>query len=599
MSEGKIIFVGAGPGAPDLLTLRGARVLKTAGVVIYAGSLVDERLLELCPRATLHNSAQMSLEQVVAVMEQGWRTGQTVVRLHTGDPGIYGATAEQYRALESRGIPYEIVPGVSSVFAAAASLRTELTVPDVAMSVVLTRMPGRTPVPEGEDLGRLASGGATLCLFLSAGAMPALAEKLRSAGRPVDTPVALVYRASWENERIVRGTLADIAEKVAEAGIRRQAMVIVGEVLKQGKVSPSRLYSADFATGYRHLKDGFTGRCALFGLTRAALLKAAEIAPGLSDAVIFTPEKHAEAVPALRRQTYPDGQFAEAFARAWHEYSGLVMVMATGIVTRLIARLAEDKAHDPAVVVCDEAARYAVPLLSGHVGGANRLAVAVARITGGQAVLTTASDVRQLPALDEWAARRHYWILNPSELTSFASAVLAGETVELDMPQAIFDQDFGDCPQFHLVRDCQKTGEVEARTPSVGLKLRKQRLWLGVGCRRGVSGAALIADATRLLGEHGYSLDEMAGVATAELKRDELGIRELGEHCGCPVQYFTAAELNAVPVPHPSPVATQRLGVNSVSEASALLAAGAGATLVVEKVKSTQATFAVAREDTP
>ena len=223
--------MGAGPGAVDLITRRGAAALDEAELVVYAGSLVNEKLLERAAKAELVNSAKLSLPEVIEIMAAACRAGKRVVRLHTGDPAIYGAVSEQFRELDRLGIPYEVVPGVSSAFAAAAELKVELTMPELSQSVILTRMAGRTPVPEKEALERLAEHGATLCIYLSAGDLDGLVEKLASAGLPPETPAAVVYRASWPNQKIVRGTLNDIAGRVREAGIKRQAMIVVGRVL--------------------------------------------------------------------------------------------------------------------------------------------------------------------------------------------------------------------------------------------------------------------------------------------------------------------------------------------------------------------------------
>ena len=325
--NGKITFVGAGPGAVDLITLRGAAALDEAELVVYAGSLVNEKLLERAAKAELVNSAKLSLPEVIEIMAAACRAGKRVVRLHTGDPAIYGAVSEQFRELDRLGIPYEVVPGVSSAFAAAAELKVELTMPELSQSVILTRMAGRTPVPEKEALERLAEHGATLCIYLSAGDLDGLVEKLASAGLPPETPAAVVYRASWPNQKIVRGTLNDIAGRVREAGIKRQAMIVVGRVLgRDGALS--KLYDESFSTGFRAARksDGFRGRTAIFALTAAAAHKAAEIAAGLDEAMVILPEKHAGAVHAARLVTYPEGDFAGALGRAWNEYAGLAEI---------------------------------------------------------------------------------------------------------------------------------------------------------------------------------------------------------------------------------------------------------------------------------
>ena len=246
-----VFFVGSGPGDPELITVKGMRLLKDADLVVYAGSLVRERVLDFCKGCPeVYNSASMSLPEIVSVMIEAAKAGKKVVRLHTGDPSLYGALREQAEALEKEGIPYSIVPGVSSAFASAAAIKRELTLPGVTQTVIFTRLEGRTPVPEQERLSRLAAHGATICIFLSISMMDEVVSELSSGYAP-DTPVAVVYRASWEDELAIKGTLADIAAKVREAGITRQAMIIVGRAIGDVSVEQSRLYDPGFTHGFR------------------------------------------------------------------------------------------------------------------------------------------------------------------------------------------------------------------------------------------------------------------------------------------------------------------------------------------------------------
>lgn len=245
-----VVFLGAGPGDPELLTLKGRRLIDTADLVVYAGSLVNPALLEGIG-AVCHDSAALDLEAIMTLLADGYRRGLRTVRLHTGDPAVYGAIREQMQWLDARAIPYEVVPGVSSVFAAAAALRTELTVPEVTQTVILTRQAGRTPVPERESLVRLAAAQATMCIFLSVSMMGRVVEDLRAGGYPVDTPIAVVERASWPDERMVRGTLANIAARVADSGIRKTAMIVVGPALSADSRVASKLYDAAFSHEYR------------------------------------------------------------------------------------------------------------------------------------------------------------------------------------------------------------------------------------------------------------------------------------------------------------------------------------------------------------
>lgn len=256
MPLSEVLFVGAGPGDPELITVKGLKALQQADVVVYAGSLVNQALLsELKPGAVAHDSAALTLEQVLAILVAGVAVGQQVVRLHTGDPSIYGAIQEQMEALDALGIGYRVIPGVTAAFAAAAGLKQELTLPGVSQTVVLTRIEGRTPVPEKEKLARIAALGATVCLYLSVSMMQEVVTELLAGGvyTPA-TPVAVVSKASWPDERIVEGTLADIAAKVSAAGIGRQALIIVGEVLAargRGVPEKSKLYDPDFSHGFR------------------------------------------------------------------------------------------------------------------------------------------------------------------------------------------------------------------------------------------------------------------------------------------------------------------------------------------------------------
>jgi len=241
--------VGAGPGDPELITRRGAALLERADAVIYAGSLVDPALLGLCRAGcSVYNSAEMTLEQVLDVMERF--RGKEVVRLHTGDPCLYGAIREQMDALDRLDIPYDLTPGVSSFCGAAAAAGVEYTLPGVSQSVIITRMAGRTPVPERESVAALAAHGASMVIFLSAGMLEGLqAELLKGAYTP-ETPAALVYKATWPEEKVVRCPLGALARTGREYGISRTALVLVGDFLSAG-YERSRLYDPSFTTGYR------------------------------------------------------------------------------------------------------------------------------------------------------------------------------------------------------------------------------------------------------------------------------------------------------------------------------------------------------------
>jgi precorrin-4/cobalt-precorrin-4 C11-methyltransferase len=254
MKKYPIHFVGAGPGDPELITVKGKRLLQEADRVIYAGSLVPDALLQDCAKeARIFNSAPLTLAETHARLVEGFRGGEKVVRLHTGDPGLYGAIQEQMELLDREDIPYAVVPGVSAVFAAAAALKQELTLPEVSQTVILTRMAGRTPVPEGEELRSLAAHRATLAIYLSVQRIDQVVSELAPFYGP-ETPVVVAYRVGWPDERFIRSTLEGVAAAVAGADIKRQAIILVGDVFgaRGGKeLAKSKLYDESFSHGFR------------------------------------------------------------------------------------------------------------------------------------------------------------------------------------------------------------------------------------------------------------------------------------------------------------------------------------------------------------
>ena len=248
-------FVGAGPGAPDLITQRGAALLQGADCIIYAGSLVNPALLGLAkPGCAIYNSAEMTLEQVLGVLRQMEAVSKTTVRLHTGDPCLFGAIREQMDALDADGIAYDDTPGVSSFCGAAAALNAEYTLPTVSQTVIITRMEGRTPVPERETLARLASHGATMVIFLSIGLVDKVQEALLQGAYTPGTPAAVVYKATWPEEKIVRCSVGTLAKSVHAAGITKTALIVVGDFLGT-RYERSRLYDPAFTTEFRKGAD--------------------------------------------------------------------------------------------------------------------------------------------------------------------------------------------------------------------------------------------------------------------------------------------------------------------------------------------------------
>ncbi len=247
----RVYFIGAGPGDPELITVKGQRLLHEADLVIYTGSLIPQALVKGL-KGEVINSAGLNLDEVFAIVLENWKKGKKVVRLHTGDPAIYGAINEQIALFRQHNIPFTVVPGVSSANATAAALETQLTLPEVSQTVIFTRHAGRTPVPEKESIASLASHRATMMIFLSVNMIDSLVKELIAGGYSENTPIAVVEKTSWPEEQQVRGTLATIAGQIKEAGIKRTAMIAVGDVLAEGAPpARSKLYDKGFSHGYR------------------------------------------------------------------------------------------------------------------------------------------------------------------------------------------------------------------------------------------------------------------------------------------------------------------------------------------------------------
>lgn len=253
----KVYFIGAGPGDPELITVKGKKIIETSGYCIYAGSLVNPDILKYCSKDTrIYDSASMSLEEIINIIKEAKENNKDVARVHTGDPSIYGAIQEQMSELDKHGIDYEVIPGVSSFLAAASTLKQELTLPGVSQTVIITRIEGRTPVPETEGLEILAKSKATLCIFLSINEI----DKVVSILSPIygtNCPVAIVYKASWKDEKVIISSLSDVTDEITRNGIKRTAIIVVGDVLSKN-FEYSKLYDKHFNHSYRHKSHNTT-----------------------------------------------------------------------------------------------------------------------------------------------------------------------------------------------------------------------------------------------------------------------------------------------------------------------------------------------------
>jgi precorrin-4 C11-methyltransferase len=608
MSTGLIHFIGAGPGDPELLTLKAQRLIAEADVILHAGSLVNPEVLKYARAdAARYNTARMPLEEQVAIMRDAVAQGMCVARLHTGDPSIFGAIAEQMRELRKAGLPYTVTPGVSSAFAAAAALGIELTLPNDTQTVILTRIAGRTPVPEREQLRALAAHHSSMILFLSAGMIAEVVAELRAAGYADDTPIAIVQRASWPDELIMRGTLADITSQAQAAEITHQAVIVISPALhtsENGNEGRSHLYGTALQKPERQPAT------AIITLTRNGVQTGAKLQALLPGALLYAPQRFTppEGASCVRYST----SIRQVLQNAFQSHETLVCVMASGIVVRELAPLLGDKHTDPGVVVLDEQGRFAVSLLSGHKGGANALARHVAALLGGQAVITTSSDAQEMPALD-LIGQAHGWHLEQDQhMTAVIGALVNGETV------GVF-QDAGDeswwpaVPPPHLqrfasIQTLQAAGLAAAllitprQTPDLKIPTvlyRPRCLAVGIGCNRGTSAEEIGAAVEQTFTDAGLAQQSILCAATITQKASEPGLLGACVQHGWPLRVYTAEEIAQIgALPNPSEWAKRALGVPGVAEPAALLAArehGKDAQLLVEKRKFRNVTVAISK----
>jgi precorrin-4/cobalt-precorrin-4 C11-methyltransferase len=606
IEQGKVYFVGAGPGDPELITVRGAKIIEAADLIVYAGSLVPQPLLSRAKKeAEIHNSASLSLEETHALLSEGVDKGKIVARVHTGDPTLYGAIQEQIQLLEKEKIPYEVVPGVTVAFAAAATLGRQLTQPGGSQTLIFTRLAGRTAVPESENLAGLSQHQASLVVYLSVSKIAEVVAELKQ-GYPADTPVVVAYRVGWPDEKFIAGTLTDIAERVEKSGVKKQAVILVGQALKGELKTRSKLYDPAFAHSFRESQpEEGVGRqgVAVLALTPGGSKVAGEIGANLEESTLYLPEKEARGFAEAR----PFTDFKEIFANCVKKHEGLVCVMATGIVVRLLAPLLKSKDEDPAVVVVDEMGRNVISLVSGHLGGANRLAREVAAITGGQAVITTATDVQGKISFDELAKHAGMVIENLDRVKTLNMALLKEGQIGLYDPGKWLRPHMPESATLEILEQPEAAREtglsgwiyvddmLGSFEPPPCLVLRPRSLVVGVGCKRGTEAAEIGAAVDKVFEDHNLSLLAVRNIATVELKEDEEGLKELLKLHDWPAVYYSVSELQTpVEVPSPSEKVREHLGVESVCEKAAILSACAEELLVPKQILG-NVTVAVAR----
>lgn len=609
-------FVGAGPGACDLITVRGMNRIREADVIIYAGSLVNPELLSYAKvDCEIYNSAHMTLDEVVAVMREAEAAGKGTVRLHTGDPSVYGAIREQMDLLDECGIAYDVCPGVSAVFGAAASLACEYTLPDVTQTLILTRAEGKTPVPEKENLRSLAAHRASLVLYLSSGLARKVRQELLLGGYAEDTPVAVAYKATWPEEKIIHTTLAKLPEDMEAAGITKTALIIVSPAL--GSVyEKSRLYDAAFATEYR----GATEIAFPAGIRRVLLItcsvrgyatmqKLAKKLENISGAEIITKVK-CEALPEVSMK----GTVKACVDAYFEQVDAIVFVTASGIAVRSVAEHLTHKSKDPAIVCMDECGKHVISLVSGHAGGANALTQMLADVMWATPVITTATDVEGRFSVDDYAREHNLVVTDWAKAKAISAEVLvtgakpvwvdeaAGSqeeeknACEIRMEQKSTGIDVGKIENdgcknevdgcengidgcgnrinvqrlqigSHQVIITPKDVPVDAQT----LQLIPRCIVAGVGCKKGTPVDKIEHAVQDAFAKTGLRMEALCAVVSIDLKKKEAGLLEFCETRNVPFKTYAAEELQAVPGTYSaSEFVSGVTGVDNVCERSAV-----------------------------
>lgn len=612
-----VYFVGAGTGAADLITVRGKWLLEQADVIVYAGSLVNQELLSYAKKeCEIHNSAALTLEEVIQIMETAQKLGKMTVRLHTGEPSIYGAVREQMDELDRRGISYESCPGVSACFGAAASLNLEYTLPGVSQSLIITRMEGKTKVPARESIESLSEHGASMAVYLSAGMLDELTKRLLIGGYGKETPAALVYKATWPEEEAYLCTVETLADVAKKHGITKTALVLVGDAIAHRQYQKSRLYAADFSTEFRKAtvtcreekkKIWESGiRLSVISFTEAGIQLSRRVKAALQEKIEVRLYAKCKAFgeggveSAVSTVTASVGEWAGVQMR---KRNAILWIGACGIAVRAIAPFLADKLQDAPVLVMDEKGNYVVPILSGHMGGANELAEMLAQKIGAQAVITTATDLNQKFAVDVFARENGFSISPKDGIAKISAKVLAGEAVTVSV-----ETGNGCCGFFERnglrevpyppagFVDLVITGEKRAFDAAV--TLHPKEYILGFGCKKGKSADEIAQFVAKRMEECQIEAAQIFALASISQKKDEEGIREWCRKEGIRFLTYTAEELRDVEGNiTKSAFVMEQMGVDNVCERAALKASGAGGKLIVKKCAERGMTLAVAKRD--
>jgi len=585
-TRGRVFFIGVGPGSPKHLTRRALSLLRHASLVVAADSLVAPEVIGLA-RSTVIRSSTLSLEEAVPPMIEAARRQEVVVRLHSGDPSVYGAIAEQMSLLREAGCAYEVVPGVSSAFAAAAALGVELTEPGGSQTLILTRHGDRVRVPASERLRDLAAHRSTLAIFLSAASIEGVQAELLDAGLDPETPAAIAYRVSWPDELVIRTSVSRIAHEVRARRLRRHTLILVGDALSPGS-RRSRLYDSGHAHVYRRRSHVSAPALpvppALVALTEPGARQARRLARSMPGAVVIVPERFAG------RGEQSLGRAAERVPALFTAGQPLVLFMAVGAAVRLLAGAVSTKQSEPPVVVVDDAGHYAVCLLGGRSAGGNRLTEWVAAVLGAEAVVTTAAERLGRPAVDETIAALGWRLGDGSNLAAVEAAVVNGEPIGffgkgLQAPGGLKVRRIRSLKSAASVRTgLAVTDRLITGLPESWVLIRPRRLCLGVGCSSNASPDQAIDATANALNQFGLSSAGIAEVATIDKRQEHPAVVEVARKLGARLVTFSPEQLERVCVPNPSVEVRRAVGTASVAEAAAVLASSGGKLLVTKRV---------------
>lgn len=592
-------FVGAGPGACDLITVRGQNRIKEADVIIYAGSLVNPELLKLAkPECRIYNSAHMTLEDVLQVMNEAEMQGLTTVRLHTGDPSVYGAIREQMDSLEEMQIQYDVCPGVSAAFGAAASLACEYTLPDVTQTLILTRASGKTAVPEKEQLRDLAAHRASLVLYLSSGLARTVQQELILGGYEPRTSVAVIYKATWPEEKIVRTTLQKLPEDMEASGITKTALIIVSPAL-EGRYQKSKLYDAAFSTEYRKAEKIQLPETIQKILMIACSEKGYETMTTLADKL--EAQTQAAIIRKVRCRALPDISMKESVKQCVQMYfdsvDAILFVSACGIAVRSVADCLTHKANDPAVVCMDEAGKHVISLVSGHFGGANALTQTIADVMWANPVITTATDVEACFSIDDFARANHMVVTDFEKAKKISARVLSTQEKSKEIQAARSKplqtgEFYVGGYHIRITPNRISVGEME-------LQLIPRCVVAGIGCKKGTSEAAIAAALSAALEQAGLCRESLCAITSIDIKQEEPGLVEFCKKQKLPFQVYSAEELREVPGEFSaSAFVADITGVDNVCERSAMkYVQTQGGRLIGKKLAQAGVTVALAMCD--